>query len=132
MVDRRLHAHKLRQRRRSSMSVPLAAALTATLSHGAMAQSNEGAVLESIIVTAQKRQENLQEVLAALAGQTTSVQALRYNREDARVAAFNGAQTVSQWQHAEPALLQLQAVFGNDNFQLPQPAVPEGCPASQP
>ncbi len=34
----------------------------ATLSHGASAQSNEGAVLESIIVTAQKRPENLQEV----------------------------------------------------------------------
>lgn len=42
------------------MSVPLAAALSVTLSTAA-AQSNEG-VLENIIVTAQKRQENLQEV----------------------------------------------------------------------
>ena len=42
------------------MSIPLAAALSVTLSHAA-AQTNEG-VLESIIVTAQKRQENLQEV----------------------------------------------------------------------
>lgn len=42
------------------MSIPLAAALSVTLSTAA-AQSNEG-VLENIIVTAQKRQENLQEV----------------------------------------------------------------------
>ncbi|WP_116812648.1 TonB-dependent receptor [Steroidobacter cummioxidans] len=61
MVDRRLHAHNLRQGRRRSLSVPLAAALSVTLSH-ASAQSNEGAVLEQVIVTAQKRQENLQEV----------------------------------------------------------------------
>lgn len=63
MVERRLHAHKgrFRQRRRLSLSVPLAAALTATLSTAA-AQTNEGGVLEEMIVTAQKRQENLQEV----------------------------------------------------------------------
>lgn len=43
------------------MSIPLAAALSVTLSHAAAQTTNEG-VLESIIVTAQKRQENLQEV----------------------------------------------------------------------
>lgn len=43
------------------MSVPLAAALSVTLSQAAAQTTNEG-VLESIIVTAQKRQENLQEV----------------------------------------------------------------------
>lgn len=47
------------------MSVPLAAALSVTLSHAA-AQSTQGGgnegILEQIIVTAQKRQENLQEV----------------------------------------------------------------------
>jgi len=66
MVDRRLHAHKLRQGRRRSISVPLAAALSVTLSQAAPAQNmgrgNEGWVLEQVIVTAQKRQENLQEV----------------------------------------------------------------------
>ena len=66
MVDRRLHAHKLRQGRRRSISVPLAAALSVTLSQAAPAQNmdrgNDGRVLEQVIVTAQKRQENLQEV----------------------------------------------------------------------
>jgi iron complex outermembrane receptor protein len=50
-----------RRRARSPMSIPLAAALSVTLSQAAAQTSNE-AVLESIIVTAQKRQENLQEV----------------------------------------------------------------------
>jgi outer membrane receptor protein involved in Fe transport len=44
------------------MSVPLAAALSVTLSQASAQQANEGAVLEQVIVTAQKRQENLQEV----------------------------------------------------------------------
>lgn len=91
-----------------------------------------GTALPKAIVMADDKPENLQHVLDALAGQATSVQALRYNREDARVAAFDSAQTVTQWRLAEPALLQLQALFGSDNFQLPQPALPEGCPASRP
>ncbi|HEY0686036.1 MAG TPA: TonB-dependent receptor [Steroidobacter sp.] len=43
------------------MSVPLAAALSVTMAQ-AVAQDNEQGVLEQVIVTAQKRQENLQEV----------------------------------------------------------------------
>ena len=91
-----------------------------------------GTALPKAIVMADDKQANLQDVLDALAGQAASVQALRYNREDARVAAFDGAHTVTQWRLAEPALLQLQALFGSDNFQLPQPALPGGCPPSQP
>ncbi|HET6564331.1 MAG TPA: DUF2608 domain-containing protein [Xanthomonadales bacterium] len=88
--------------------------------------------LPRAIVMADDKQENLQDVLDALASLPLSVQALRYNREDARVAAFNSAQAALQWQQVEPALLQLQAVFGNDNFKLPQPVRPNGCPAIQP
>lgn len=59
------------------MSVPLAAALSVTLSQAA-AQSNEGAVLEQVIVTAQKRQENLQEVpLSITALGTAKLEELR-------------------------------------------------------
>lgn len=88
--------------------------------------------LPRAIVMADDKEENLQDVLDAFAETATSVQALRYNREDARVAAFDGAQTVAEWKLAEPALLQLQAVFGPDNFHLPEPAVPQGCPSGQP
>jgi hypothetical protein len=84
------------------------------------------------IVMVDDKVENLQHVLDAFANTTTSVQALRYNREDAIVAAFDGEQTVAEWAQAEPALLQLQAVFGSDNFQLPAHARPEGCPSVQP
>jgi endonuclease/exonuclease/phosphatase family metal-dependent hydrolase len=91
-----------------------------------------GTALPKAMVMADDKPENLQHVLEALAGQATSVQALRYNREDARVAAFDGGQTVAQWRLAEPALLQLQALFGSDNFELPLPALPEGCPATEP
>lgn len=91
-----------------------------------------GTPLPAAIVMADDKQENLQDVLDALAGLPVSVQALRYNREDTRVAAFDGATAAAQWQQLEPALLQLQAVLGPDNFHLPQPVAPEGCPVHQP
>src|SRR5688500_13872750 len=50
------------KRGRRAVSVPWVAALSVTMSTAVGAQTNEGAVLEEIIVTAQKRTENLQEV----------------------------------------------------------------------
>jgi len=82
-----------------------------------------------VIVMADDKQENLQHVLDAFTGTSSSVQAFRYSREDAVVAAFDGEQTVADWKKAEPALLALQEVFGPDNFQLPEPHSPPGCEA---
>ena len=87
--------------------------------------------LPRAIVMADDKAENLQDVLDALAGQPVSVQALRYNREDARVAAFDAELAASQWQQVEPALLQLQAIFGDDNYHLPEPALPNDCVAGE-
>jgi len=85
--------------------------------------------MPQVIVMADDKQENLQHVLDAFAGTSASVQAFRYSREDAVVAAFDGEQTVADWKKAEPALLALQEVFGPDNFQLPEPHSPPGCEA---
>jgi len=85
------------------------------------------APLPRAIVMADDKAENLRAVLDALAAQPVTVQALRYNREDARVAAFDAEKAAAQWQAVEPALLQLQEVFGTDNYQLPMPGPPEGC-----
>jgi endonuclease/exonuclease/phosphatase family metal-dependent hydrolase len=87
--------------------------------------------LPRAIVMADDKAENLQAVLDALADQPVSVQALRYDREDTRVAEFDAAQAAAQWQMVEPALLQLQEVFGTDNYQLPEPVRPEGCGDAQ-
>jgi len=91
-----------------------------------------GTAVPRAIVMADDKADNLQHVLDAFADQPVSVQALRYNREDAQIAVFDGDQTVKEWRLAEPALLQLQALFGSHNYDLPEPAVPAGCPAAQP
>jgi endonuclease/exonuclease/phosphatase family metal-dependent hydrolase len=88
------------------------------------------APLPRAIVMADDKAENLRAVLDALAAQPVSVQALRYDREDARVAAFDGEKAAAQWHAVEPALRQLQQAFGTDNFQLPEPGLPEGCSES--
>jgi hypothetical protein len=84
--------------------------------------------LPRAIVMADDKAENLQHVLDALAGRESTVQAFRYSREDPVVAAFDETQAADQWHLVEPALLQLQKVFGPDHFRLPEPARPEGCP----
>jgi hypothetical protein len=51
-----------------------------------------------------------------------------YTREEPRVAAFDGELAVQNWATLEPALITVQAVMGNENFQLPESTSPEGCP----
>jgi hypothetical protein len=73
---------------------------------------------------------NLQNVLDSFANSSTSIQAYRYNREDPVVEAFDARQAENQWQALLPALLQLQALFGPDQFDIPDQSPPANCAAS--
>ena len=81
----------------------------------------------TIIVMADDKVKNLQDMLDAFHDDGTSVQAFRYRAEDARVAAFDGEEAAQQWNEAEPALQELQHQFGPDNYALPEPGAPTGC-----
>ncbi len=91
-----------------------------------------GTPAPAVVVMADDKAKNLQAVMEAFAGSNTSVQAFRYNREDPLVQAFDGTAADQQWRSVYPALQSVQNQFGADNFDLPAPVRPEGCPPAQP
>jgi hypothetical protein len=86
----------------------------------------------AVIVMADDKSANLQSVLDAFAGSTTSVQAYRYGGEDETVAAFNSAEAARKWDRVEPELRGLQAQFGADNYDLPQDVPNVACASARP
>ena len=76
----------------------------------------------AVVVMADDKPKNLNQMLAAFEGTGTSIQAFHYTREDAVVARFDEDAAAEQWKSLKPALLQLQSVFGPDNFELPPDA----------
>ena len=89
-------------------------------------RSGEDAPL--LIVMADDKQDNLKAVMKAFSWTPTKVQAWRYTGEDANVQAFDAEAAAGQWEALQPALMQLEALFGPDNFDLPPPAARAGCP----
>ncbi len=86
-----------------------------------------GAPAPAVVVLADDKAENLQAMMEAFQGSATSVHAWRYSREDDNVAALNTQEATIQWNAARPALMTIEEVFGPDNFEMPEPSVPEGC-----
>jgi hypothetical protein len=86
-----------------------------------------GARAPAIIVMADDKAENLQAVMETFEGSGTAVHALRYSREDANVAALDTQEAAAQWAAVRPALMKLELIFGQDNFDLPPQVVREGC-----
>lgn len=86
-----------------------------------------GTAAPAVIVMADDKAENLEAVMAAFEGTTTSVHAWRYSREDANVAAFDAREAAAQWNALKPALMKIEQIFGPDNFDLPAQVVKEGC-----
>ena len=81
----------------------------------------------AVVVMADDNEKNLQAVMDAFAGSSTAVKAFRYGREDAIVDEFDEEQAHQLWVEAEPALRQLQQLFGADNYDLPVATTPDGC-----
>jgi hypothetical protein len=86
-----------------------------------------GHSIPSVVVFADDKEYNLQNVLDTYAGSDTAIHAWRYSREDSVVAAFNDTLVDEQWNALRPALQQIQQIMGPDNFDFPQYVTPEGC-----
>jgi hypothetical protein len=81
-----------------------------------------------VIVMADDKQENLDDVAETFRDLSFSTHLYRYTREDAAVAAFDATEAARQWQELMPPLQQIQSLLGPDNFDLKGPVRPEGCP----
>lgn len=82
----------------------------------------------AVIVLTDDKDYSLQQMMETFAGSGTRVHAWRYSREDDRVAEFDSGGAAGQWDQLRPALMEVEAILGPDNFQLPERTVPKGCP----
>ena len=80
-----------------------------------------------VIILADDKANNLDDMMETFAGTKTKVHAWRYTREDAVVAAFNPDEAASQWDALRPALESIEAILGPDNFSLPEKVIPDHC-----
>lgn len=80
-----------------------------------------------LILVADDKRANLQQVMKAFSWTTTKVHAWHYTREQPLVEAFDAAAAARQWEALRPALLQIEQILGPDNFDLPAEAPREGC-----
>lgn len=80
-----------------------------------------------VIIMADDKQSNLDDVMEAFTGSGTAVHAWRYTREDDVVAAFDAQEAADIWNAVKPALMKVERIFGTDNFDLPPSFVREGC-----
>lgn len=81
----------------------------------------------ALIVMADDKQENLNQVMAAFSWSSTKVHAWRYTREDAVVEAFDPDKAVALWSELKPPLEQIEALLGPDNYTLSSEAMQEAC-----
>jgi hypothetical protein len=104
--------------------------MTAGQHKGAMLQAlltKTGTPAPTVIVFADDKAENLQDMMEAYEGSGIAVHAWRYSREDDIVAALNGQEAADQWDAVKPALMKIEQIFGIDNFDLPAQVIREGC-----
>jgi len=81
----------------------------------------------TLIIVVDDKQKYLNQVMGAFSWSATPVQAWRYTREDAQVAAFDSDQAAAQWATLQAALMQVEEIVGPDNYDLPEPAARAGC-----
>ncbi len=86
-----------------------------------------GTASPKVIIMADDKQSNLDDVMETFAGSGTAVHAWRYTGEDDTVAAFNAQEAADTWNAVKPALMKIERIFGTDNFDLPPSFVREGC-----
>lgn len=80
-----------------------------------------------LIVMADDKQENLNQVMGAFNFSNTRVHAWRYTREDATVEAFDPDRASALWSELKPPLERIEQLLGPDNFDLSHSAMREGC-----
>jgi outer membrane receptor protein involved in Fe transport len=124
--QRKLQQPAAKRTRTALGGIPLASAISALLAgHGAMAQNaTESGVLENVIVTAQKRQENLQEVpLSIQALGTGKLQELHIQSFDDYVKFLPSVSFTTLGPGFGVAYMRGVASGENNNHSGPQPTV---------
>ncbi len=104
--------------------------LTAGQHKGAMLKAllaKTGTSAPTVIVFADDKAENLQDMMETFEGSGIAVHAWRYSREDDIVDALDGQEAAAEWDAVKPALMKIEQIFGTDNFDLPAQVVREGC-----
>ena len=81
----------------------------------------------AVIVMVDDKADNLQVVMETFEGSGTAIHAWRYSREDSNVASLDTREAAAQWDAVRPALMKIEQIFGQDNFDLPAQVVREGC-----
>jgi len=89
-----------------------------------------GVPFPTLIVMADDKQANLNQVMSAFSWSGTKVQAWRYTREDATVAAFDPDQAAVLWSELKPPLERIEELLGPDNYTLSAEAIREACAPS--
>jgi len=86
-----------------------------------------GVPYPTLIVMADDKQANLNQVMSAFAWTETRVHAWRYTREDATVEAFDPDKASALWSELKPPLERIEELLGPDNYSLSAAAMREGC-----
>jgi len=86
-----------------------------------------GQPFPQLIVMADDKQANLNEVMAAFSWSGIKVHAWRYTREDDAVEAFDPDKAAALWSELRPPLEQIQGLLGPDNYALSPEALREAC-----
>jgi hypothetical protein len=86
-----------------------------------------GVPYPKLIVMADDKQSNLNQVMQAFAWSPTRVQAWRYTREDATVEAFDPDKAAALWSELKPPMEQIEKLMGSENYRLSPDTLPEGC-----
>jgi len=89
-----------------------------------------GQPMPALIVMADDKQANLNQVMAAFNWTGTKVQAWRYTREDATVEAFDPDKAAALWSELKPPLERIEALLGPDNYTLPPDEIRAECAKS--
>ncbi len=89
--------------------------------------SKTGTRMPAVIVMADDKQKNLDDLKETFAALNVPVHAWRYTAEDDEVSAFDPEQADQQWRAIEEPLRQIQQVLGPDNYDLSGAVAPPEC-----
>ncbi len=87
-----------------------------------------GTAMPAVIVMTDDNQKNLNAIRETFATLDIPIHAWRYTGEDENIAGFDEQKAYTEWLEIEPALRQVQAVFGADNYNLDTAIRSPDCP----
>lgn len=86
-----------------------------------------GTPMPDVIVMADDKQKNLDDMKETFSALKVPVRAWRYSGEDENVENFDAQEAATQWKELEASLRQIQQVLGPDNYDLNTAGRPQEC-----